>query len=350
MRASLRTSASPSILLVLALFATAACSGTTRELPPPPTDLGGDPLDLGTTPNPDLGTAPDPDLGTTPGGEPDAVGPYAVSQSSTTVAGAPVTVFDPTLPSGVLAPISLFMPGFQLTVARYAPLCERLASHGVIVIGVDATGGISPNHVALRDASIAVLDWARGTAPSAAHTDLTHTLVFGHSLGGKLATMMAALDGRVTALLAIDPVNAGSPLTGYTATLPNIVPDSVTPLTIPVGFLGETTNSSGGTLGMSCAPAAQNFQTFYAAATGTSWAAQWNFIGADHMDFVPDTASCGFVCTSCTAGTTDAAAVVSAMQTLTVAFAQRHLFGDVGAQAWLTGASLPPGIVMSSRP
>jgi pimeloyl-ACP methyl ester carboxylesterase len=307
-------------------------------------------VDLGTTPDPDLGTTPDPDLGTTPGSAPDAVGPYAVTQTSTTVAGAPVTVFDPTLPSGALAPIALFMPGFQLAVTRYAPLCERLASHGVIVIGVDATGGFSPNHVALRDASIAVLDWARGTAPSAAHTELTHTLVFGHSLGGKLATMMAAADGRVTALLAIDPVNGGSPITGYTATLPNIVPDSVTPLTIPVGFLGETTNSSGGVGGMSCAPAAQNFQTFYAAATGAPWAAQWDVISADHMDFVPDTAGCGFVCTSCTAGSADPAAVVSGMETLTVAFAQRHLFGQVAAEAWLTGASLPAGIVMSSRP
>jgi len=311
-----------------------------------PVDLGGGSMDLGPDPV-DLG--PDPvDLGTTPTTAPNVVGPYAVTRSMTMVGTSPVTVFDPTLPAGVRAPLAVFMPGFQLTVSRYAAICERLASHGVVVVGVDATGGFFPNHVALRDAAIAVIDWAISRAPTADHTDGSRVMTFGHSLGGKLATMAAGSDTRVTALLAIDPVNGGGgPGMGYTADRPDIVPDVVAALTIPMGFLGETTNATGGF--MPCAPADQNFTTFYDAATAAPWAAQWNFLGADHMDFVPDVSAC-FACAACTAGTADPATVVRDTQTLTVAFAQRHLFGVAAAEDWLRGAMVPAGIAVTGRP
>ena len=281
-------------------------------------------------------------------GAPNAPGPYAVTRSTTMVGASPVTVFDPTLPAGVRAPLAVFLPGFQLTVRQYAAICERLASHGVVVVGVDATGGFFPNHVALRDAAIAVIDWAIASAPSAAHTDGSRVLTLGHSLGGKLATMAAGADARVTALLAIDPVNGGGgPGMGYTAERPDIVPEVVAALAIPVGFMGETTNASGGF--MPCAPADQNFTTFYAAASAAPWAAQWTFIGADHMDFVPDTAGC-FACAACTAGTADGATVARDTATLAVAFAQRHLLGITTSEEWLRGGLLPAGIAATGRP
>lgn len=346
----------PTALASLALLVAAACSGSTRGVSPPPpgTDLGsiadGGSSDTGIEPAVDLGGLDlgPADLGSVAVGSPDAVGPYAVTMSAATVGGSGVTVFEPTLPAGVRVPVAIFLPGFQLTVSQYAPICERLASHGVIVVGVDGTGGFSPDHVMLRDAAIAALDWALSTAPSAAHSDGSRVLVFGHSLGGKLATMMAAADARVTALLGIDPVNGGGgPGMGYSASRPDIVPDSVAPLTIPVGFLGETTNGAGGF--MPCAPTAENFDTFYTAATSAVWAAKWNFIGADHMDFVADTTGC-LACGFCTAGTADPVTVVRDTTTIVVAFTQRHLLGDASAEAWLTGTSLPLGIAVSSRP
>jgi hypothetical protein len=351
-------------LFVALALAGAACGGDDSPPPVSPdlgggdadgglTDLGGDPVDLGAEPadlgpDPvDLGPAP-VDMGPVTTAAPNVVGPYAVTRSMTMVGTSPVTLFDPTLPAGVRAPLAVFLPGFQLTVSRYAALCERLASHGVVVVGVDATGGFFPNHVALRDAAIAVIDWAISRAPTAGKTDGSRVMTFGHSLGGKLATMAAGSDSRVTALLAIDPVNGGGgPGMGYTADRPDIVPDVVAALSIPMGFLGETTNASGGF--MPCAPGDQNFMTFYDAATSASWAAQWNFIGADHMDFVPDVSAC-FACAACTAGTADPTTVVRDTQTLTVAFAQRHLFSVTAAEDWLRGAMVPAGIAVTGRP
>lgn len=350
-----------SLSVLFAVIGTAACGDGGRHTPSPPgpVDLGGVDFDAGGadaggadtgTASGDLGAADlgVRDLGAAAIAFPDGVGPYALTTTSATVAGSMVTVFEPTLASDARAPVAVFLPGFQLTVRQYAAICERLASHGVLVVGVDGTGGFSPDHVMLRDAAIAALDWALATAPSAAHSDGTRVLVFGHSLGGKLSTMMAAADARVTALLGIDPVNGGGgPGSGYSASRPDIVPDDVAALTIPVGFLGETTNGTGGF--MPCAPTDQNFQTFYAAATDAVWAAQWDFVGADHMDFVADTSGC-LACGFCTAGTADPAVVLRDTMTLVVAFAQRHLLGDARAEEWLTGPSVPSGIVLSSRP
>jgi len=364
MRASILGSSLLLPVVLAGALGASACGDGTRPSVTPAADLGGGAIDAGTEPadlgavGDDLGSAADlgsatdlgsaMDLGSVVSTAPDAVGPYAVTRTTATVSGTMVTVFDPALPSAVRAPVAIFMPGFQLTVSQYAAICERLASHGVVVVGVDATGGFSPNHVMLRDAAIAVLDWALTTAPSAAHSDGTRVLAFGHSLGGKLATMMAGAEVRVTALLAIDPVNGGGgPGMGYSTERPDVVPEVVAALTIPLGFLGETTNGTGGF--MPCAPTAENFQTFYAAATTAPWAAQWDFTGADHMDFVPDTTGC-FTCGFCGAGTADPAVVVRNTTTLVVAFAQRHLLGDASAEVWLTGASVPAGIVVMSRP
>ena len=161
----------------------------------------------------------------------------------------------------------------------------------------------------------------------------------GHSLGGKLATMVAAMDPRVTAVFAIDPVDGG-----FNA--PDVVPSQASGLTIPVGFAGETTNASGGF--MPCAPAAQNFQQFYAATTSAPWAAQWDFTGADHMDFVAAPAGCGF-CGVCPAGSAEPMSVVNGMHTLFVAFARRHLRGEAAMDSWLIGPQVPTGVVVMSR-
>ncbi len=285
-----------------------------------------------------------------PGGggtDPSAAGPFTVmTQTATVMRGArrtPVTAHVPMGASG--APLVLMLPGFQLESSRYAPLCDRVASHGYVVVRADPpTGTFSPDHTAMRDDGIAVLDWATANLPVGGGV-----AVMGHSLGGKLATMIAGMRSDVGALIAFDPVNGGSPISGYTPELPDIVPSVTQTLTIPVGYLGETTNASGGTFGMACAPAAQNYATFYDGSTAAPWAAEWTFAGADHMDFVPNVAGCGFVCSACTAGTADPATVVAGMQTLTVAFLERHLRARADVDAYLTGAQVPSGVTTRSR-
>jgi pimeloyl-ACP methyl ester carboxylesterase len=287
--------------------------------------------------------------------DPSAVGPCAVTTATAQVKRGnrttPVVAHLPTIAGGGTAPLIVLLPGFQLESARYAPLADRLASHCFVVVRADPPASfLSVDHVAMSQDVGAVLDWALGAAgPLAGKVDAAHVAVAGHSLGGKVATMAAFADHRITALFAIDPVNGGSPLSGYSATLPDIVPADVTPLTIPVGFVGETTNGSGGVGGMPCAPTDQNFQTFYAAATAAPWAAQWDFTGADHMDFVDDVSNCQFVCTASTEGTAAVPAVLASTKTLAVAFARRHLRGDTAMDAYLIGAQVPAGVVAAHR-
>lgn len=325
---------------------------------PPATDAGpigtdAGPVTIDSGPPPD-GGGPSGDAGSAdagrpaPGGDPTGVGPRAVSETTDSVSRAgrtiPVTAY---VPDGPASPLVLFLPGFQLESSRYGALCERLASHGFVVVRADPPASLlMVSHVAMRDDAVAVLDWAEETLAASLSGDVG---VSGHSLGGKVATMVAGADDRVDALLGIDPVNGGNPFSGYSAELPDIVPDVTATLSIAVGFLGETTNGTGGMFGMACAPTDQNFQTFFDSSTAASWAAEWDFEAADHMDFVPDTSGCGFTCSACPDGGADAAAVQAGMSTLAVAFFRRHLSADAAMDAFLTGASVPPGVTARSR-
>jgi predicted dienelactone hydrolase len=282
---------------------------------------------------------------------PDVAGPYTVATTAASITRdgrtTPITAH---LPQGAgPAPVVLFLPGFQLDSARYAGHAARIASHGFVVVRADPPATLlSTDHVAMTADARAVLDWA--TAPSgplAGLVDPDLIAVMGHSLGGKIATMVAAGDPRVDALLGLDPVNgAGGPGSTYSATRPDIVPELVATLAMPVGFMGETTNSTGF---MPCAPADQNFQTFFDAATAAPWAAEWDITGADHMDFMDDPSTCGFTCSACPDGPADDAAVRDIVRTLAVAFVRRHLRGELAMEPWLTGPQLPVGVVLDHR-
>ncbi len=160
--------------------------------------------------------------------------------------------------------------------------------------------------------------------------------------------MLAGIDSRVTALFGIDPVNGASPFGGYNETMPDVVPEVTSGLGISVDFIGETTNGTGGSFGMACAPLDQNYQTFFEGSTSATWAAEHTFEGADHMDFVSDTTGCGFTCSACTAGSADPAVVLQGTYTLAAAFFLRHLDGDGSMEAFLTG-TVPPGVTVRSR-
>ncbi len=276
-------------------------------------------------------------------GSPAIRGASAFTTESDTVTGSgrsvPVVAYVPEAPRGLV----LFLPGFQLGSERYADLCEHVASHGFVVVRADPPATlIGVSHTDMRDDAIAVLDWAArfGSLP---------TGIMGHSLGGKVATMVSVTDARIMALLGLDPVNGGNPFTGYSATLPDIVPELTAMLSIPVGYMGETTNSTADGFGMACAPADQNFQTFYEGSTSASTAVEWDFTGADHMDFVSDTAGCGFTCSACPDGPADDAMVRAGMNTIATAYFLRYLASDGAMDAFLTGGSVPGGVVVRSR-
>lgn len=262
----------------------------------------------------------------------------------------PVLAYLPERPAGEVSPVVLLSPGFQLSSWRYEALAEYVAQHGFAVVLADPPAGLlSVSHVAMAADLSAVLDWAlSATGPIADHVDLEGPVaLMGHSLGGKVSVMTASADPRVSALFALDPVNGGNPLSGYTAELPDIVPDLMTDLAIPMGFVGEATNADNGLV--PCAPADQNFQTFFEAAESSPWAASWDIPGADHMDFVFDTGAC-LVCTQCPDGGADEAAVRAVTKTLAVAFLRRHLLGEGAQDTWLVGSLVPSKIGVLHKP
>ncbi len=122
------------------------------------------------------------------------------------------------------------------------------------------------------------------------------------------------------------------------------VPSRVAPLAIPLGFAGETADAAGT---MPCAPASGNYAAFYQAATAAPWAAEWTLAGAGHLDFVDDCP--GVLCQVCQGVTGDKTQVRASTHTLEVAFFRRHLDGEAALEAFLTGASLPPGVTVRHR-
>jgi hypothetical protein len=95
---------------------------------------------------------------------------------------------------------------------------------------------------------------------------------------------------------------------------------------------------------MPCAPADQNYQTIFAAISMASWAVEWTFTGADHMDFTDDGG--GFSGSFCTDGPGDDAMIRAQVRTMTVAFFRRHLGGDTAMDPWLSGAMVGMGITV----
>ncbi|MCX5744629.1 MAG: hypothetical protein NT062_19235 [Proteobacteria bacterium] len=152
--------------------------------------------------------------------------------------------------------------------------------------------------------------------------DPDHVATVGHSLGGKISTLAASGDPRIDAVVGWDPVDSSSP---------SVAPQLMGALHAVVAVIGETTNATGGTGGMSCAPAAENYAQFYAAAKSPAVAI--TVAGADHMDWVDDP-SCGF-CTLCTAGTAAPELVRAATRRLTVAWLRLQLLADASMMPWV---------------
>ena len=140
------------------------------------------------------------------------------------------------------------------------------------------------------------------------------------SFSDSRANYAATLDARIKSVVGWDPVDANNP---------SVTPERMGMLSAALAVIGETTNASGGF--MPCAPAADNFTQFYAAAP--SPALQATVAGADHMDWVDDP-TC-FACGLCTAGTAPPERARTATRRLDVAWLRRHMFADTAMDAWL---------------
>jgi dienelactone hydrolase len=266
-------------------------------------------------------------------------GPYQYAELDDTIAQAaggdadlPVHCAYPTSgPSAGPYPVVVVGHGLELPVTEYVSYLQRLASFGYVALTVDfpATIFTVDNPTQAKDMS-AGIDWAQGKA--SVHADATTAGMTGHSLGGKVALLAATEDPRVKAAILLDPVDGGGP-TGCNAPMCVNVAPLMPGLHIPTGFVGETTDATAAF--MACAPAAQNYTTFYAGTNTPSL--EVTAIGADHMSFLDDVASCGLVCSFCNPATAPNAQVNDMARAFVTAFYERWIRGDTAYDTYLTG-------------
>jgi predicted dienelactone hydrolase len=341
----MRASIASSLLLVAAL---AACSGggsssTPATDGPPPVDG---------PPGADGPTATDAaiDAAGSSAADPDRDGPFAVAELDGVIAAVtggdsnvPVHAAYPT--SAGSYPVVVIGHGMQLPASQYHGYARRLASFGYVAVVVDfpASPFNSNNSRQVRDL-IAGIDFAIGHPTIGPRVDATRAGATGHSLGGKLALLAATMDPRIKAAFVLDPVDGGGP-TGCNppgcVTVATLMPD----LHIPTGFIGETIDSAGGF--QPCAPAASNYQTFYARTNPPSLSV--TAVGANHMSFLDDVSTCGVVCSFCNPATATNASVNAMARAFTAAFYERYLRGNAAYDTYLTGAQAQARYVTTGR-
>lgn len=289
---------------------------------------------------------------TTGGGEavydPDLDGPWDIVDIAGSVAVGQVDVaiagfYPEGGPTPGPYPLVVVAHGFQLPPTQYTSYVRRLATHGYVAVTADFQAGLfGTDHVANTQQVLAAIDWAADEPALAGVVDTNAVGLTGHSLGGKLAVHGASLDTRVRASITLDPVDGSQMCDAQKC--PDVT--EMLPLDVPLGFLGETLDASGGF--MPCAPEANNFSTFFAAASAPALAV--TVLGANHMSFLDDVASCGFTCNFCQMPTLDNATVNRLARAYVVAFYGLHLKGVAGYETFLTGDAaqtryVGPGLV-----
>ncbi len=266
-------------------------------------------------------------------GDPALDGEATVTTAMATIPGAtagrmlPATVYTPSTAGA--RPVVVISPGFQMQRTQYVSYARHLATWGFVVVLTDYAGNsLFPNHTTLATDVPAVITWA--LAQTALAIDPQKVAVAGHSLGGKISVFAASLDPRIKAVVAWDPVDSNNP---------SVAPEKMASLTAAIAVIGETTNGSGG--GMPCAPTADNFATFYAAAPAPALSV--TVVGADHMDWVDDP-SCG-LCGFCSPGAAPPERARTVSKRVNVAWLRRNLMSDLAMDTWLDA---PPELAVNA--
>ena len=279
----------------------------------------------------DAGVAPPPD--------PALPGPHTVTQLATDfvapLSGNTVRI-DCRFPSDTRAahPMVIIGHGFQIPATQYAGYAVRLATFGYVACTVEFEASLIADHIQNTEDFLAGLDYVLGLSRQSANIledriDTGRIGAMGHSLGGKVAFMAADLDGRIGAVFGLDPVD------GSSLCIPFRCPDAsaLLPFTIPVAVIGETVDATSSL--QACAPLADNFQTFYDAAS--SPAVEIDVFGANHMSFIEDPLACGLPCALCNPASVLQQDVLALARAITVAFFERHLKGNTAYDTYLSG-------------
>jgi len=302
---------------------------------------------------PDMDAGSVPDAGPMAAPDPAQVGPFtSTAYAETLVVPAsgndlPMDCEYPTAgPAAGPFPAVLIGHGFQLPAAQYRGYAQRLASFGYVACTADFRATIIAHHAENALDIVGGVDWLLAVNAQTGHPLFgkvapTQIGLMGHSLGGKVAFLAAAQDARVAAVFGLDPVDSSSFCSA--ARCPDAT--DMLPFTIPVGVLGETIDSSGSL--QNCAPAADNFQTFYEAASSPAYEA--DVLGANHMSFIDDPSTCGLPCSACQAATAPHNEVIELARAMTVAFFERYLRQDTRYDSYLSGVMAQQRYVQPGR-
>lgn len=268
-----------------------------------------------------------------------------------TAGNVAATVYSPSsdgsAPAAGPFPLIVVSSGFQLARGQYASFCRHLATRGHVCITREYAA--SGNHQDKAREVGRVVDWTLSAASGLAPRVRADAIgVAGHSLGGKVSINAAILDARVRAVVGWDPVDALPPF-GNDGSM-SVTPEMMGALRVPIALLGELTDASGGVGGMSCAPAADNYQQFFTRACEAPAALEVTIDQADHMDWIGDRGSCGFACLACRSGATPEAVVHTITRRVTAAWFERHLGGDLAMDAWLAPATIGAPTTVRTEP
>jgi dienelactone hydrolase len=278
--------------------------------------------------------------------DPALVGPFTLEEedvSAFRVTGTSTNVnlfvVGPSVEPGPF-PVVLMAPGFSLPLTQFKQTARHIASHGfVVVLSSYNVNFLFPDHAKAAQEVRGAAAYLAGSTQWQTRADLQNLGTTGHSLGGKLAVLVAAQDPRVKASITMDPVDG-----------PN-QPDAsaLLPLQIPMAFLGETTDAMSD--GMACAPAAQNYTTFYEPFDDANQgpALEVTVLGANHMSFLDNVATCGFTCGFCNAATASNEEVVGLARSYLVSFFRRHLYDEAAYDSYLTGAEAQARYVSTNK-
>ncbi len=247
--------------------------------------------------------------------------------------------------SGQDLPLVVLNQGFQLDPSQYLSYAEHLASWGYAVVLPGYPGSmLAPrNHRRLADDLLALLDWLDGEGPDPAglfegRVDPGRLVLAGHSMGGKIALLVASEDDRPLTVFGIDPVDAaGGPFGGDPENYPSVTPERMDAIGVPLVLLGETVNATcTGFACQACAPEEDNFHQYFIHATAP--ALEIELVGADHMAFL-DNPDCGLVCSACPDGPTAPEQVRRLTRRALLAHLQSRVRGLEAWRVFLDGAA-----------
>lgn len=225
-------------------------------------------------------------------GDPGKKGPYDIKTVCRKINGQDATLYIPVEDDGTLGegpfPLVIVHPGYQASHTMYSHFTNHIVSHGFFGVGIGFPGD---NHENCAKHTISVIDWLLSDDnPHRSRIEESDIITAGHSMGGKIAIYAAALDSRITNVLAWDPVDTGGPPCDIDpvackrwSVTPELMPDVRAKLLIFGGMVGAS---------LSCTPKGETHHDYFSEVTGT--ALHVDFPKSDHLDW-PDDAGEGIM-------------------------------------------------------